>query len=88
MTEDITQVVEIHLREDDTVTRVEAELQVGSRQFNGHGWARRNRLDPEVSAIGEELAIARALADLSHELMHAASEDIAVREGQHAELRS
>ena len=35
----------------------------------GHGVARRNPDDREVMRIGEEIAAARALSDLAHQLL-------------------
>ena len=42
----------------------------------GRGSARRNPVDPQVPKIGDELAAARALSDLSHRLLEVAAEDI------------
>jgi len=42
----------------------------------GTGLARRNPADKDVPEIGDELAVARALSELSHRLLHVAVEDI------------
>jgi len=42
----------------------------------GHGLARRNPDDQQVTQIGEEIAAARALSDLSHQLLSYAAGQI------------
>lgn len=74
--------VEVFLTEDPESTRADAVLEVGERKFQGYGLARRNPVDPDVPRIGEELATARALSDLSHQLLHAAASAIEAFEGQ------
>jgi hypothetical protein len=44
--------------------------------LSGHGAARRNPDDREVTEIGEEIAAARALSDLAHKLLSAAADSI------------
>ncbi len=44
--------------------------------LRGDGMARRNPRDAEVPAIGDELAAARALSDLAHQLFDTAVADI------------
>lgn len=73
--------IEVFLTEDPDRTRADAVLQVGDRQFLGFGRAKRNPVDPDVPHIGEELATARALSDLSNRLLHAAAAAIEVCEG-------
>jgi hypothetical protein len=55
---------------------------VRERDFIARGRARRNPRDPNVPVVGEELAAARALSDLSHQLLHAAAERIEAFEGR------
>ena len=74
--------VEITFTEDEDRTRADARLKAGDRQFHGWGRARRNPLDPDVPAIGEELSAARALSELSHRLVHEAAEAIERFEGR------
>jgi hypothetical protein len=63
--------------EDQRRTHAEARLHIGDKtQLKGEGIAMRRPSDEEVHEIGDELAAARALADLSHQLMEAAAEDI------------
>jgi hypothetical protein len=64
--------VEIVLSEDEERTRADAHLHAGSRDFCGFGRSRRNPIDPDVPIVGEELAVSRALGDLSHQLFEAA----------------
>lgn len=78
--------VEVTLDEDPDSTRADAVLQIGDRHFRGYGRARRNPADPDVPQIGEELACARALSDLSHQLVHAAADAIEAIEGHEVTL--
>jgi hypothetical protein len=68
--------VEISLREDDGKTLAEAQLTSGGVGLIGHGLARRNPDDQEVTQIGEEIAAARALSDLAHQLLSDAAGQI------------
>lgn len=78
--------IEVFLTEDPESTRADAVLQVGDRTLRGYGNARRNPVDPEVPRIGEELATARALSDLSHQLLHAAAGAIEAFDGRHVKV--
>jgi hypothetical protein len=68
--------VEISLRERDGETRAEARLTRDRVGMIGHGLARRNPGDQEVTQIGEEIAAARALSDLAHQLLSDAAGQI------------
>jgi hypothetical protein len=70
--------VEIDIGEDleERATRAEARLQTDNTNVHGRGTARRNPDDLNVPQIGDELAVARALSDLAHSLLHRAAEDI------------
>lgn len=72
--------VEVLLDEDDTHTDARVVLNAGDSECVGWGRARRNPGDPNIPRIGEELAVARALNDLSHKLMEEAAHIIEVRE--------
>lgn len=61
---------------EGTSTRAEARLATGDNQLTGVGVARLNPTDRDVPEIGDELAVARALSELSHQLLHVAAEDI------------
>lgn len=62
---------------EGTSTRAEARLATGDNQFTGVGVARLSPNDRDVPKIGDELAAARALSELAHQLLQAAAEDIA-----------
>ena len=68
--------VEISLHEDDGTTRAEARLARDGVGMIGHGLARRHPGDREVMQIGEEIAAARALSDLAHQLLSDAAGQI------------
>jgi hypothetical protein len=71
--------VEIVIDEDGEERRTEATARLeapGRPAMAGGGSARRNPVDPQVPKIGDELAAARALSDLSHRLLEVAAEDI------------
>ena len=67
-------------REGDR-TRADAMLELGGDHFHGYGRAKRAPEDPSVPVIGQDLAAARALSDLSHQLLDAAAARIESREG-------
>jgi Domain of unknown function (DUF1876) len=73
--------VDVAFAEDDARTRADAILEFGGQRFHGFGQARRAPTDPSVPVIGEELAAARALLELSHQLLRAASMRIESYEG-------
>jgi len=69
--------VEIYIDEHDDSTRAEARLTTQDATVTiGRGRAHRNPHDTNVPEIGDELATARALADLSHQLVDAAVQDV------------
>ena len=68
--------VEISLYEADGKTQAEARLTRDADGMTGHGLARRNPGDREVTQIGEEIAAARALSDLAHQLLSDAAGQI------------
>jgi hypothetical protein len=69
--------VDIYIDEHEGQTRAEARLHTSdATQLAGVGTARRNPADPEIPEIGDELAAARALSELAHNLLHAAASDI------------
>ena len=73
--------VDVVFTEEDERTRADAIIELASQRFHGFGQAKRAPKDPSVPVIGQELAAARALADLSHQLLHAAAERIESFEG-------
>lgn len=68
--------VEILLQEEGRKTRAEARLTKDGAGMTGHGLARRNPDDREVTQIGEAIAAARALSDLAHQLLSDAAGQI------------
>jgi hypothetical protein len=69
--------VMLSVSDRDDRTEAEARLLMRSgADLTGHGSARRNPADQNVTKIGEELAIARALSDLAHRLLHVATADV------------
>jgi hypothetical protein len=84
-----TRTMEVRVRFDDTDERTDATVTatIGGREFSGWGRARRNPADPPAPLVGEELALARAMADLSDHLLDVASGAIAAREGHEVLLR-
>ncbi|WP_269853148.1 DUF1876 domain-containing protein [Streptomyces sp. RPT161] len=69
--------IEISINEVQPITQAEAHLSgFGSSELVGRGTARCNPGDENIPDIGDELATARALNDLTHQLMHSATMDI------------
>jgi hypothetical protein len=69
--------VDLFIGERDGLTHAEARLRPDETvTLTGTGTARLNPTDLDVPEIGDELAVARALSDLAHRLLHAAAEDI------------
>ena len=73
--------VEITFSEDEDKTRADAILTAGSEVLEGWGRSRRSPDDPDVPAVGEEIAAARALSDLAHHLLERAAHRIESWEG-------
>ena len=78
--------IEVLLEEDGDETDAKALLRVGNQELHGWGRARRNPHDPERPRVGEELAVARALSELSHKLVDAAAQEIEEFEGRRVRL--
>lgn len=73
--------VSVAFTEEGDRTRADAVLELASARFHGFGQAKRAPGDPSVPVIGEDLAAARALSDLSHQLLQAAADRIEEFEG-------
>lgn len=70
---DLTVRIVEHLRE----TRAEANLTTGNGAIvTGRGVARRHPYDSDVPMIGDELAVSRALSELSHKVLGIAADEI------------
>lgn len=69
--------VEVTLDEQGDDTHADAALSLeGGVVLHGHGNSRRNPHDAMVPQIGDELAAARALADLADHLRDVTADDI------------
>jgi hypothetical protein len=68
--------VEISIDQHENRTRAKARLDWRGEHFVGVGLAHRNPADYNVSEIGDELATARALSDLGHQLLVVTASDI------------
>ena len=73
--------VNVAFTEDGDRTRADAVLELAGQRFHGWGRAKRAPEDQSVPVIGQDLAAARALSDLSHQLLDAAAERIEKAEG-------
>ena len=72
----------IAFTEEGDRTRADAILEPADARFHGFGQAKRAPEDPSIPMIGDELAAARALSDLSHQLLQAAADRIEGFEGR------
>ncbi|SPM27742.1 DUF1876 domain-containing protein [Mycobacterium terramassiliense] len=70
--------IDVLIEEHEERTRAKARLSWAGRDFVGVGLARLDPADVPVARIGDELAIARALSDLSNQLMAVTSNDIQI----------
>jgi len=81
--------VDIFVDEHDEERRTRAEARLHTADattLRATGIARRHPADREIPEIGDELAVARALFDLAHQLMTAAALDLAGAGGRRARL--
>ena len=79
MTHTRTWTVQVNITEDEPerTTHAAAILHTDARTpVRGEGHARRRATDTEVPEIGDELATARALADLAYHLLDVTAADI------------
>ena len=80
-------VVNVTIDEDGDDTFADAALGLENKaEIHGRGMSRRNPRDESEPRIGDELATARALSDLAHQLLSAAASDIESR--THEPVRS
>jgi len=73
--------VNVAFTEEGDRTRADAMLELADERYHGYGRAKKAPEDPKVPLIGHDLAAARALSDLSHQLLDAAAARIEEREG-------
>ncbi len=78
--------VNVAFTEEGDRTRADAVLELANQRYHGFGQAKRAPEDPSVPVIGQDLAAARALSDVAHQLLHAAAERIEAYEGHSIEL--
>jgi hypothetical protein len=83
---ELTWQVTVAFTEDADRTRADAILEIADQRFHGFGQAKRAPQDPSVPMIGQDLAAARALSDLSHKLLEAAADRIESFEGHPVKL--
>jgi hypothetical protein len=81
-----TWTAEIQLTETPDRTDAKITLRMGDSECVAEGHARRNPADPSVPRIGEELATARALNELSHKLVDESARILEGALGRHVEL--
>jgi hypothetical protein len=80
--------LEIAIGENANETEAQARLRIDDTEIEGWGRARRRPGDPQRPLVGEELAVARALSELSHRLIDGAVAEIEESERRPIELRS
>lgn len=69
--------VEVTIDEHDNKTRAVARLRTrDDTHLTCVGHARKSPVDPNVPEIGDELATARALSDLAHQLLECSAQDL------------
>jgi hypothetical protein len=78
--------VNITFTEDGERTRADAMLELANDRFHGFGRAKRAPGDPNLPVIGQDLAAARALSELSHQLLNAAAARIEDFEGHEVKV--
>ena len=78
--------IDLRLEEDSDRCEATASMRTALGTLTATGRARRNPADPEAPMIGEELAIARALAHLADQLELAARDGIEARRADPAHL--
>lgn len=82
-----TWTIQVSIDEEGDDTFADAGLAIENKtEMHGRGMSRRNPADESVPQIGDELAAARALSDLAHQLVHAAAAHIESRTHQPARL--
>ena len=79
--------ISITFSEEDDRTRADADLDGAPVRLSGYGTSRRNPVDPNLPAVGERIAAARALGDLSHHLLEQAAHEIESWEGHPVTLQ-
>ena len=79
--------MEVLVADLDGETDAEVRLTgADDRIFTGRGKAKLNPADRNVTVIGDELALARAMSDLSYKLLHSAAAGVESMTHQKAHL--
>jgi hypothetical protein len=87
MTETERWSIELSIGKDDDETQAEARLVMkGGDHLFGHGKARHNPADPNITEIGEQIALARALSELAHNLLNTAAAELEAVTHQRVQL--
>jgi hypothetical protein len=69
--------IDIEFKEDESKTNAALMLRLpDGTELRSHGRANRYPTDPQQPRVGEEIAAARALNDLAHQLLDKASHEI------------
>ena len=81
--------MDVEFQEDDSNTEAAVMLTLpDGTELRTSGRARRNPADPKLPQIGEEIAAARALLDLVHDLLDKASREIETATHKPAHLKA
>jgi hypothetical protein len=82
-----TWTIQVNIDEEGDDTFADAVLTVDNKmEIHGRGTSRRNPSDESVPQIGDELAAARAMSDLAHQLLSTAAGHIESRTHEPARL--
>jgi hypothetical protein len=86
MAEKKTWTIDVVLEETPDTTDAVATLRTGDSECTARGHAQRNPADPNVPRIGEELATARALSQLSAKLLEESARILEAHVGEEVHL--
>lgn len=78
--------VDVSIDEHEGLTRARARLRWREKEAVGIGWARSDPAGRNITEIGDELAVGRALADLGKQMLAMSAEDIEQVTNQPANL--
>ena len=84
-----TLTLNVHLTEKESETTADCMLTMDNGAvITAHGMARRNPRDMDVPEIGDEIALARAMSELSHKLLDVAAGELSKMEHRKVRLTS
>lgn len=78
--------IEVEFQEDDTHTNATVVLRLPDRELQARGHATRNPADKPQPRVGEEIATARALNDLTSQPLEQAANEISAVTHQPANI--